>query len=281
MEEKEIEKKEKNKLLSFEKGGIIWSTWNFAEAALMLILGILAIVFVCQASGDVAKLTDAMSTMLNVVGIFLIIGGVLKIVANFMPIFAANHLEAMIKAELKEKMSYDLVVGGSIELAGGIALVTMYGERLLSNVITFISRFLGIFFGVLLLVAALSLIIFAIASLVSKLYKTYLPILEFAFAAVLIALGITCIIYLQKEDVMAAVVLIVLGVILVIAAIMLVTITIRAIKVAHEAKNIVKEAKNAIKEADVVIEAKDNEVIENKDEPKAIEEKKDEKTEKE
>ena len=281
MEEKEIEKKEKNKLLSFEKGGIIWSTWNFVEAALMLILGILAIVFVCQASGDVAKLTDAMSTMLNVVGIFLIIGGVLKIVANFMPIFAANHLEAMIKAELKEKMSYDLVIGGSIELAGGIALVTMYGERLLSNVITFISRFLGIFFGVLLLVAALSLIIFAIASLVSKLYKTYLPILEFVFAAVLIALGITCIIYLQKENVMAAVVLIVLGVILVIAAIMLATITIRAIKVAHEAKDVIKEAKDALKEANVVIEAKENEAIEKKDEPKAIEEKKDEKSEKE
>ena len=125
MEEKEITKKEKNKLLSFEKGGIIWSTWNFVEAALMLVLGILAIVFVCQANGESEKLTGAMSTMLNVVGIFIIIGGALKIVANFMPIFAANHLEAMIKAELKEKMSYDLVIGGSIELAGGIALVTM------------------------------------------------------------------------------------------------------------------------------------------------------------
>lgn len=281
MEEKEIGKKEKNKLLSFEKGGIIWSTWNFVEAALMLILGILAIVFVCQASGDSDKLSDAMSTMLNVVGIFLIIGGALKIVANFMPIFAANHLEAMIKAELKEKMSYDLVIGGSIELAGGIALVTMYAENLLESIITFISRFLGIFFGVLLLVSALSLIIFAIASLVSKLYKTYLPILEFIFAALLIALGVTCIIYLQKENVMAAVVLIVLGTVLVIAAIMLTIVTIRAIKVAREAKAVVKEAKESLKEAGIVVEVKDGAAIENKEEPKAIEETKDEKAEKE
>lgn len=279
MEEKEITKKEKNKLLSFEKGGIIWSTWNFVEAALMLVLGILAIVFVCQANGDSEKLTGAMSTMLNVVGIFLIIGGALKIVANFMPIFAANHLEAMIKAELKEKMSYDLVIGGSIELAGGIALVTMYNENLLSSVIIFISRFLGIFFGVLLLVAATSLIIFAIASLVSKLYKVYLPILEFIFAAILIALGVTCIIYLQKENVMAAVVLIVLGVVLVIAAVMLTIVTIRAIKVARTAKTVVKEAKETLKEAGIVVEVKESEPLEDKSEPKAIEENKNEKAE--
>ena len=245
----------------------------------MLVLGILAIVFVCQANGDSEKLTGAMSTMLNVVGIFLIIGGALKIVANFMPIFAANHLEAMIKAELKEKMSYDLVIGGSIELAGGIALVTMYNENLLSSVIIFISRFLGIFFGVLLLVAATSLIIFAIASLVSKLYKVYLPILEFIFAAILIALGVTCIIYLQKENVMAAVVLIVLGVVLVIAAVMLTIVTIRAIKVARTAKTVVKEAKETLKEAGIVVEVKESEPLEDKSEPKAIEENKNEKAE--
>lgn len=266
MEEEIKTKKKENKLLSFEKGGIIWSVWNFIEAALFLILGILAIVFVCQAGGDKNKLNDMMSTLLDIVGIFLIVGGSLKIIANFMPVFASNHLEAIVKTKIKNELSYDLVIGGSVELAGGIALVAMYSEGLLGDVITFISRFLGLFVGVLLLVAGVSLILFAIAFIVSKLYKIYLPIIEIVFGAVLIALGVVAIIYLQKEEVMAIAVLIVLGAALIISGIALAVVTIRAIKTAHAVHTIVKEAVHANSNNEKITEQKEIEVIEEKKE---------------
>ncbi len=267
MEEKKVEAKKENKLLSFEKGGIVWSVWNFLEAALFLVLGILSIVFVCQANGDGAKLNDLMSTLLNVVGIFLIIGGALKILANFMPIFASNHLEAMAKAKIKDSLSYDMVIGGSVELAGGIALVTMYSEGLLTDVIIFISRFLGLFIGVLLLVAAASLIVMGIAIIISKLYKLYLPIVEFVFAAVLIALGVVAIIFLQDEKVMAITVMIILAIVLIIAAIALTVVTISAIKAAHAVKTVVEDIKSEAtaieeKKADEQVEENSNEASE-------------------
>lgn len=239
-------KKNKSKLLSLKKGGIIWSVWNFIEAALLMILGILAIVFLCEAGGDASKLTGMMSTLLNIVGIFIIIGGSLRIITNFMPIFASNGLEAAVKAKIKDDISYDLVIGGSLELALGIALVVMHVSGRLDGVIEFISNFLGIFIGVLILVAAASLIIMAISFIVTKLYKLYLPILELIFSAALIALGVVVLMYVTKPDIMATLVLIVLSIVLIVTSIGLIVITVHAIKVAKEVKNTVKEVKEVI-----------------------------------
>lgn len=255
------EQTEKKKLLAFEKGGLAWSIWNFTEAALLLILGILAIVFVCEANGDPEKLNNTMGTLLNIVGIFLIVGGVLKIVFNFFPIFASNKLEALLKSKIKESLSYDLVVGGSLELALGIALVTMYSEGALSEVVVFLSRFLGIFIGVLMLVVAFALILFGVGFLVSKLYKIYVPIMEFVLAAILIGLGITSIVFLQRSEVMAVMVLVILAIVLILSAIVLTVVTIHAIKAAKEVKAVVHDVKEAV-----------GAVIEAKEEPTQIEE---------
>jgi len=247
MEEKEVtsEKKTKDTWLSFKKGGIVWSVWNFVEAALFLALGVICIVIVAQGNAT----TDTMQTMLNIIGIFLIIGGALRILTNFMPIFASNRLEAEIKASIKDSLSYDLIVKGSVELAAGIALVTLYSQGLLQEVAKFVSSFAGIFIGVILIVAAVDFIITGIGFIVSKLYKIGLSIVEFILAAILLTLGILAIIYLQKEEVLTATILIVLGVAFLLIGIVVLIFTISTIVTVKKAAKAIKEVTKPESEA--------------------------------
>src|SRR5574344_931595 len=100
-------KKEK-KTLDLKKGGVIWVVWNYVEAALLLVAGILAIVF--------SKNKDLHNTILIIIGAFLIVGGFLKFLMNFLPVLSAVD---------KAKLSYDMVIGGAFELALGVTLVAM------------------------------------------------------------------------------------------------------------------------------------------------------------
>lgn len=279
-------KKKQSTWLSLKKGGLVWTIWNIVECILFLTLGILSLVIVGKGEGS----EKTMQTMLNLIGIFLIIGGSLRILTNFLPIFASNRLEAEVKAAIKDSMSYDLIIRGSIELAGGIALVTMYSEGLLTNVVTFLSRFAGIFIGVILIIAAVDLMIAATGFITNKLYKLYVSILAIVLAAALLALGIVAIIYLQDPNTMTNMVLILLGVIFLAVGILLLAYTIQTIVAISKAKKVIdgavrdatatstseKNADASNKEADVIDEKKEEtKQIESKDgETKQIEEKK-------
>ena len=257
----EAPKKKERKSINFGKGGLLWSIWNFLEAALILVLGIICFVYTAKASTNNSDISydKVISVILFIGGIFLILGGALKIVVNFLPVIARSVTDAIIKEKIKSQLSYDLVVGGAIELAIGIAFVISYTNNggLLDQMVSFIAQFLAIFIGTLVTVAGTSLILFAVGFIVSKLYKLYLPIIEIVFGAALIALGIIVFIYLAgNADLTKMISLVILGIILVLAGVAMAILTVVEINKIRVAKAIVNAPKDTIETE--IIETKNN-----------------------
>ncbi len=265
-EVKEAKVKKEKHVIDTSKGGLIWSIWNFLEAALIFALGIVCFVFIAQAenkNSDVSY-TQVISTIILIAGIFLIIGGALKIIVNFLPVVGKNIVDAAVKAAIKSKLSYDLVIGGTIELAAGVAIIVAYNKMggSLNETVGVITTFLAVFAGVLLIISGLSLALFAVGFIISKLYKIYLPIIEIIFGAALIALGIVVLCVLAgNTDLTSMIALIILGVILVLAGIAMAIITVLEI---IKARHLKAAAKETPKEEDDNTEVVDNpEVIDN------------------
>ena len=247
----EAPKKKERKSINFGKGGLLWSIWNFLEAALILVLGIICFVYTAKASTNNSDISydKVISVILFIGGIFLILGGALKIVVNFLPVIARSVTDAIIKEKIKSQLSYDLVVGGAIELAIGIAFVISYTNNggLLDQMVSFIAQFLAIFIGTLVTVAGTSLILFAVGFIVSKLYKLYLPIIEIVFGAALIALGIIVFIYLAgNPDLTKMISLVILGIILVLAGVAMAILTVVEINKIRVEKAIVNAPQDTI-----------------------------------
>lgn len=221
-EKKEPKKKKDRKPINFGKGGLVWSIWNFVEAALLAVLGVLCFVYMAKAQNGETDYSSIVSKILFIFGIFMIVGGSLRILTNFLPVVATSRYEAAKKAAVKASMAYDLVIGGAAELALGIALIAIYNayNGNLMQITEVLTKFVSIFVGVAVICAGASLVLFAIGFIVSKLYKIYLPVLEIVFGAGLIALGIVILYYLgNNSDLTALIALIVLGVVLLLAAI--------------------------------------------------------------
>ena len=257
----EAPKKKERKSINFGKGGLLWSIWNFLEAALILVLGIICFVYTAKASTNNSDISydKVISVILFIGGIFLILGGALKIVVNFLPVIARSVTDAIIKEKIKSQLSYDLVVGGAIELAIGIAFVISYTNNggLLDQMVSFIAQCLAIFIGTLVTVAGTSLILFAVGFIVSKLYKLYLPIIEIVFGAALIALGIIVFIYLAgNADLTKMISLVILGIILVLAGVAMAILTVVEINKIRVAKAIVNAPKDTIETE--IVETKNN-----------------------
>lgn len=254
-EVKEAKVKKEKHVIDTSKGGLIWSIWNFLEAALIFALGVVCFVFIAQAenkNSDVSY-TQVISTIILIAGIFLIIGGALKIIVNFLPVVGKNIVDATVKAAIKSKLSYDLVIGGTIELAAGVAIIVAYNKMngSLNETVGVITTFLAVFAGVLLIIAGLSLALFAVGFIISKLYKIYLPIIEIVFGAALIALGIVVLCVLAgNTDLTSMIALIILGVILVLAGIAMAIITVLEIVKARRLKANAKEASEENEEDD-------------------------------
>ncbi|MBR6866029.1 MAG: hypothetical protein IKM80_02160 [Bacilli bacterium] len=210
------------KPLNMKKGGLIWSIWNFIEAALLLTMGILVIANCANA--------DIQASVFIVISIFLMVGGLLKIVANFLPIIASSPLEAMAKQVIRSQLSYDLVIGGTIELAFGVALcVSMTGSNP-AAIIEIIMNFIVWLVAVLLMAAGVSLIAFAIGFIITKLYKLYMPILEIILGALLVGAGITVIIlFTNNSEIVMSIMLVIVGLALIVASVFKIVGTIRAI----------------------------------------------------
>lgn len=253
--QKEKKQKKVKGPINMAKGGLLWSVWNFLEAALVIVLGILCFVYTAKASQEGSDITydKVISIIILVGGIFLIAGGALKIIVNFLPVVGRNIIDAAVKAKVKAELSYDMVVGGAIELAIGVAFVVSYqstsGE--MNQFVDFIATFLAVFIGVLVIAAGVSLVLFAIGFIVSKLYKLYLPILEIIFGAALIALGIVVLYFLAgNADLTKIISLIVLGIILVLAGIAMAIMTVIEINKAHFKKAVAQEVKDSMEVVD-------------------------------
>ncbi len=225
MEDGDTQNKKPRKIVNFEKGGIIWSSWNFIEAALLVALGVLAIIF----SGK----EEMMNSILPVLGSFFIISGALRILTNFIPIFSARGAEASIKAKIRAAMSYEFVIAGSLELAFGVALVAAYvsGNATAKNVSDFLIQFGVDFIGIVFIVAGASLIIFALAFIITKLYKLYMPIIEMVFGATIVTLGIILMfLFNSNQDLVKQIILIITGIILILSGLGLLVTTIQTIQ---------------------------------------------------
>lgn len=238
--EEKVEEKPKKakKPIDTSKGGLVWSIWNFLEAALIVALGIICFIYTAQAS-DSANYASVISVILFIAGIFLIAGGALKIIINFLPVVGKNIADAAYKAQVKAQLSYDLVIGGAIELAIGVAIVATYqaydGE--LTQIVETLITFLAVFVGVIIIAAGVSLVLFAIGFIISKLYKIYLPIIEIVFGAALIALGIVVLYFLVGDKNLAQlIVLIIIGVMLVLAGLAMAVLTVVEINKARAKK---------------------------------------------
>jgi len=225
MEDGSTQDKKPRKIVSFEKGGIIWSSWNFVEATLLVTLGVLSIAF----SGK----DDMMNFILPVLGSFFIISGILRILTNFIPIFSARGAEASIKAKIRSAMSYGFVIAGSLELAFGIALVAAYlgGNASATGVSTFLIQFGVDFIGIVFIVAGASLLVFAVAFLITRLYKIYMPIIEIVFGISIATLGIILmVLFANNPTLVKQIILIITGIILILTGLGLLVTTIQTIQ---------------------------------------------------
>jgi cytochrome c biogenesis protein CcdA len=228
----EAPKAKKRAVINLSKGSLIWTIWHFAEVALLIVGGILAIIY--------SKEESVQNVIYPVVGAFLILGGFLKILTNFLPVVATSREEAALKLQAKKEMAYDMVIGGAFELALGITLCVIYGAQ--QSAIPTITLFLSTFIAIILMVAGISLLLFAIGFIVSKLYKLYMPILEIIFGLALIALGIVVVIYMNKPEVFNQVVLIIVGLVLVLSGLGMLVTTITTLLELNAKKKMAKAA---------------------------------------
>lgn len=232
-EAQQVKQKKPHKTPDLSKGGFIWTFWNLTEAALLLVGGILAIVF--------SNNTNVQGIVAPVVGSFLIVGGALKILMNFLPVLATNQLEADAKIKAKAAMAYDLVIGGSMELAAGITLITFYTQNSNDAINTIVS-FLSTFIAIVLIVAGAAFLLFAIGFIVAKLYKLYMPIMEIILSLALIALGVVVLIYMGKTEIFMQVVLIIVGIVMVLGGLALTSDTLKTVMAVKKVKKAAKDA---------------------------------------
>jgi len=267
--------KRTKKFLDLSKGGLVWTIWNVTEAAALIVIGILAIIF--------SNNETFQKTILAIVGSLLAVDGGLKILANFLPIVATSRVDAEAKAKAKATMAYDLVVGGALELALGITLIMIYASTAYASSMRVLVSLISTFIAIICLVAGASLALFAIAFLVAKLYKAYMPILEILFAAMLIALGIVVLVFVGDANSSDAdkvakffqIILIITGVIITLSGAGLLATTFQA--VAKRRKTRKEQRQNEKANADIIEAEETTAGVTPEEEPKEDESKKDEK----
>jgi uncharacterized membrane protein HdeD (DUF308 family) len=212
-----------------KKGSAVWAVWRYTEAILLLVAGILCIVF--------SNNSSLQSYIILVIGCFLIVGGALKILIDLIQIFIAKDVGAL---------TYSLVAGGALELALGIVLVS---NQNFANVLL---NFFATFLGIALIVAGAGFLVFAVAFIIRRIYKFFMPILELLFGGALIAVGVLILVYFgSDEEIFRQVILIIAGIVLLAAGIGLIIETSSILTLAKKDKEIKKETEKAAVEANV------------------------------
>lgn len=210
------------KTFSLKKGGLIWIIWNLVEALLLITMGVLTIIN-CQ--------KDSLhKELFIIISIFLIVGGSLRILANFIPIIGARKADEQNKLIIRMNMSYSMCISGAVELALGIALmIAMTGDAAMMMV-QYITDIIVYFASILLIVAGATLIAFAITFIITKLYKLYIPIVEIIFGLATAGLGIVILVlFAQNSQIIVTILLIIIGVLLILSGIGEAALTFRPV----------------------------------------------------
>ena len=232
-----MEKRKKGGI-NTKSGSLLWSIWHYVIGALLVVLGILAIAYNAN--------TDLQKTFLIIIGAFVILDGVIRVALNFIPIFVLKN---------KSDLVFNFAISGALELAIGITLIVDSGAA------DAIAALLTYFIAIVLLVAAVILIVFAIAFIKTKLYRLYMPILEIVFAAALAALGIFILIKFNPENSSGfySIVLIIVGILVIVFGVGEIVFTTLALIGKNKVKKVVEEAKQ--EEAKEVITVDESNVV--------------------
>lgn len=229
------------KPINLKKGGLVWSIWNFVEALTLITLGVITII-----NSNNGSFQSLLFLLLSIV---MMAAGAFRIVTNFLPVITCAKVEHETKEMVRSKISYDLAIFGACELTLGIVLCMNY-----ASIFNTVKNLILSTTSVLLIVAGATLIIFAVAFIIAKFYKLYLPILEIILGVVLLALGI--IILILKEDILFKIFFFVLGLVLIVGGVSEVVTTIKVIS-----KQKPKKTETTKKEKEDAVEV---EVIEKK-----------------
>lgn len=173
----------------------VWAVWNYVEAFLLVCAGVLGVVF-----GSITDLSNSSSinmTIAIVAGLFVILDGILRI---FMALSSLQESEESI-----------LLIAG-FEVSIGIVIMLTY-----NIFIEILIKFLA----VLLVVMGVLLVLFSIFSIVKKTSKTFMPILEILFGAILVAVGIAILImfYSNNSSLSNKITILVVGIIMALAGV--------------------------------------------------------------
>lgn len=213
------------KTVDFGRGSLVSTIFGIIESILFVVAGILAIAY----SGN----PDFQTTIITIVGAFLIVSGAFKCILNFLPLIR-------LAPEERAGLSFGLVVGGSFELAFGVSLIVLasQGMTAFNAIVTFLANFIGI----LLIVGGTSLVAFAIGFLVRKLYNAALPVVQILLGLVALGLGIVVLVYMGDANNFVRIVLIIVGILLALIGIALLVRTIVLAKERIAAKKAAKAA---------------------------------------
>ncbi len=168
----------------------VWFIWNLIEALLMVAAGGLAIYFGITKDNGNGSTGPIETTIAAVIGAFIILDGILRIL--------------MVLFRYKESQESIWLVGG-FEITAGIVVILSH-EFFVGLIINFLSVFLMVIGGLLLL--------FSVLSIVRKAEKLFMPVLEIIFGALLLALGVAIMIMYKNADMGEKVVLIVIGIVM-------------------------------------------------------------------
>lgn len=171
------EKKDKSRVEKF------WGVWNVAEAILLMVAGLLAIVVgaISVAAPDQQGMQDTARVMGNIVpfvtGVFIVMDAAMRVILSF--------------TKFRKETDESAMMVGAFEATVGIILMIFF-----QNFTELVADFVAIF----MICIGVLLIIFSIYSIATRRAKIFIPILEIIFSAMLIGVGIVIlIIYYQSN----------------------------------------------------------------------------------
>ena len=197
----------------------LWGAWNLIEAFLLMAAGALSIAVAILFTKDNPDQSPIQTVLAIVVGVFIAMDGVLRIV--------------MVMTKQKRTPDSSIMLIGGFEITAGVVVAIMH-KAFIDIIVNFL--------GVLLLVIGFLFVLFSILMIARKSAPTFfMPIIEIVFGAILLAIGLTILLLYYGSDIgmRNRVTLIVIGAVMGIAGLAQAIITGISLRKAKKANYVV------------------------------------------
>ena len=223
--------------------------WDFIEAALLMVVGLLLIIF----SSD----ESLRKSVYLVVGMFLSLSGITRIVLNILPYAMLNAAQEDAKVDIMN-FNLSMLVLGASELALGITFIVFYIQKdqaFFDSIAFFISNLVSI----ILMVVGLSFMVTSIVFFSKKLNNTLTNTLLLLLSIGLIVLGVLVLIFINDAAILEQITLIVIGIIFIVTAIASICHIVLILKTNKRLKEKIEKMKTAeeIEDKTLLLEEKD------------------------